>query len=284
MGRTILVPLDGSDKDARALAVAADLGRLAGSSLTVIRVRDTSSRSALGESNSDMLRAIRTATERVGLTVPLGVTCEVVDADDVPGALRARADGTNALALVMATRAPQAIDRVIHGSVADRVVREATRPVVLVPPLADFMRGRELRLRRGLVPVDGSAMSLAVLSHVLAFPNVEQLELVLLQVVPADPGHDRAEAAERALNAVAARIRSRGAQAEVRVVEARDPAAVIAGAIRQDLVDFIAMTTRGASGAERMLFGSVATAVVRASEVPVLLVTPAAAIPWRDGQ
>jgi nucleotide-binding universal stress UspA family protein len=54
---------------------------------------------------------------------------------------------------------------------------------------------------------------------------------------------------------------------------------VIVEAIRQDLIDFIAMSTRGAGGIPRTMLGSVATAVVRASEVPVLLVTPNVPIP-----
>ena len=53
----------------------------------------------------------------------------------------------------------------------------------------------------------------------------------------------------------------------------------IVEAIRQELVDFIAMTTRGAGGIVRTVLGRVATAVVRSSEVPVLLVTPDVPIP-----
>ena len=221
-----------------------------------------------------MLDAMRAATASFGPRVPRGLTCEVLDGEDVPNVLLGRADSVNATALVMATRAPQAIDRAIHGSVADRVVREGTRPVVLVPPRADYMSGRDVHLRRGLIPVDGSAPSLSVMSHLLAFPNARELDLLLLQVVPPEPDHGPAEKTEQALTALVERIRERGITAEARVVEAHHPAAVIVEAIRQDLVDFIAMSTRGAGGIARTLLGSVATAVVRASEVPVFLVTP----------
>ena len=221
-----------------------------------------------------MLQTLRGTTEGLGLRVARGLTCEVLDGIDVPNALLDRADRMNASALVMATRAPQAIDRAIHGSVADRVVREGSRPVVVVPPRADFMGGRDVHLRRGLVPVDGSAMSLSVMDHLLAFPNAHELDLLLLQVVPPEPDHGAAEQAERALTALVERLGERGVTAEVRVVEATNPATVVVGAIRQDLVDFIAMTTRGAGGMARAVLGSVATAVVRASEVPVFRVTP----------
>jgi nucleotide-binding universal stress UspA family protein len=278
MTRTILVPLDGSTKDGRALAVAADVARLADASLTVLRVLETRPEMTLGESREAVLAAIREASERVGLAVPHGVTCEVIEADDVPAVLLARVTA-NVAAMVMATRAPQAIGRALHGSVADRVVREATCPVMLVPPGADFMRGHDVRLRRVLVPLDGSGASVSVLAHLLAFAHAQELELVLLRLVAPTPTHSRAEAAEAMLNELVARVRTRGVAAEARIIEGDVDAATITAAIRQELVDFIAMSTRGASGLDRLAFGSVATAVVRASEIPVLLVTPVATVP-----
>jgi hypothetical protein len=53
----------------------------------------------------------------------------------------------------------------------------------------------------------------------------------------------------------------------------------VVGALREDLADFIAMSTRGAGGIERTVLGGVATTVVRASEVPTFVVTPAATAP-----
>jgi len=274
MTSTILVPVDGSDKDARALAVAVDLAQLADASLIVVRVRNPQTESPSHESKGSMLQAMRATAEVAGLRVPRGLTCEVLDGDDVPNVLLDRADRMNAAALVMATRAPHAMDRAIHGSVADRVVRAGSRPVVLVPPRADDMGGRDVHLRRGLVPVDGSIAALSVVAHLLAFPNAHELDLLLLQVVPSDPDHGPAQRAEQALIALVERFRARDVTAEARVVEAGNPAVVIVEAIRQDLVDFIAMTTRGAGGIARTMLGSVATAVVRSSEVPVFLVTP----------
>ena len=105
MTSTILVPVDGSDKDARALAVAADLAQLADASVVVVRVRSLQTESATHESRSSMLQAMRAAAEVVSLGIPRGWTCEVLDGDDVPNALLGRADSVNATVLVMATRA-----------------------------------------------------------------------------------------------------------------------------------------------------------------------------------
>jgi nucleotide-binding universal stress UspA family protein len=54
-----------------------------------------------------------------------------------------------------------------------------------------------------------------------------------------------------------------------------NPVPVIIEALRELLCDLIAMSTRGQSGLRRLVVGSVAQGVVAASEVPVLLVTPA---------
>ena len=71
-------------------------------------------------------------------------------------------------------------------------------------------------------------------------------------------------------------MRVRGIETvEVAVLEASDPSAAIAATVREALVELIAMSTRGAGGLRRMVLGSVAEGVVRASEVPVMLLTPA---------
>jgi nucleotide-binding universal stress UspA family protein len=69
---------------------------------------------------------------------------------------------------------------------------------------------------------------------------------------------------------VAADLRGRG----VRVTtEARhgDPVKELVAAARDAGADLIAMTTHGRSGVGRLLFGSVAEAVLRQANVPVLM-------------
>ena len=69
MTSTILVPVDGSDKDARALAVAADLAQLADASLLLVRVRNPRTDSAPHEPESAMLDAMRASAEVPGMGV-----------------------------------------------------------------------------------------------------------------------------------------------------------------------------------------------------------------------
>jgi nucleotide-binding universal stress UspA family protein len=309
----VLVPLDGSDKDERAIPAAAAFADLAGGDLRLIRVLDTPVDSlsprartmgvtdAALELRGDMEQSVRGIADRLIADSGRPVTAEVAEGFDVAGVLVARAAEPGTDLVVMATRAAGALGRALRGSVADRVMRESPRPVVLIPPGTDDTRGRQIQLDRVLVPLDGSAFALAADDQLVELRGGSQLEYVLLEVVTsgfvelAPPGlsglaDDMAipdaysglpdiararAAAEQRLNGVADRLRAQGAKSvRVRVVEAADPAAAINRAVREELADFVAMSTRGSSGLKRFVLGSVAEKVVRESVVPVLLVTP----------
>jgi nucleotide-binding universal stress UspA family protein len=309
----VLVPLDGSDKDERAIPAAAAFADLAGGDLRLIRVLDTPADSlsprartmgvtdAALELRGDIERTVRGIADRLIADTGRPVTAEVAEGFDVAGVLVARAADPGTDLVVMATRAPSALGRALRGSVADRVMRESPRPVVLIPPDTDDTRGKQAQLGRVLVPLDGSPFGLAAVDKLLELRGGSQLEYVLLEVVTsgfvrvAPPGlsgladesampqaysglSDIAQpraAAEERLNGVANRLRAQGAKSvRARVVEAADPATVINRIVREELVDFVAMSTRGSSGLKRFMLGSVAEKVVRESVVPVLLVTP----------
>jgi nucleotide-binding universal stress UspA family protein len=285
MPNLIMVPLDGSEKDPRALAVAAALADLSGADLHLVRVIDALPESVPARSEfrapeeaavtgrRDVERQITDTAARVAADTERPVTWAVLEGDDVVKELTRHTAERDARIVVMATRAPGAAERALRGSVADRVMRESPRPVVLVPPGTADMSGKHVRLERVLVPLDGSALAARAIDFLLAFPRASALEYVLLEVVP--PGADPTQAEHR-LDAAAGRVRAVEAKrVEAAVVEASDAAPVIIAAVREALVDVIAMSTRGASGLRRMVLGSVAEGVVRGSEVPVLLLTPA---------
>ena len=283
-----MVSLDGSEKDARALAVAAALADISGHDLHLVRVFEhpATTRSAragaLGvadaarELHEDARRYIANVADRFASETRRRVTWDVLEAVDVAGALTQHAVERDARFVVMGTRAASAAARTLRGSVADRVMRESPRPVVLVPPGADFMRGKQVRIGRVLIPLDGSALAAKSVDYLLALPHADELEYVLLEVVA--PSAERAKAeAEQRLAAAANRVRARGARAvETGVVEASQPADAITATVREALVELIAMSTRGAGGIRRFVLGSAAEGVVRASEVPVMLLTPEA--------
>ena len=138
--------------------------------------------------------------------------------------------------------------------------------------------------KRVMVPLDGSPLAEGILPFILQIAGPLDLEVVLVRVVQPIPpqalegtGHvvlddvpARLREAREYLAPVAADLRGRG----VRVTtEARhgDPVKELVAATRDAGADLIAMTTHGRSGVGRLLFGSVAEAVLRQANVPVLM-------------
>lgn len=306
MTPTVLVPVDGSDKDQRVVPAAAAFADLADADLHVIRVLDVErehltprartmgAADAVAEMHREVQQSVAAVADRLAAQSGRSVTTVVAEGPDVADVLVGAATGRDADLVVMATRAAGAVGRVLRGSVADRVMRESPQPVVLVPPRAGDDGDEPLRLGRVLVPIDGSERSSAVLDRLLGLKRAHELEIVLLEVVTSgvllqwepDPLELRAyglppdfaaarASAEHRLNDLADRLRTEGAkEVGVRVVEDIDPAGAITRVAREEGADFIAMSTRGAGGLERLVLGSVAEAVVRDSHVPVLLVKP----------
>jgi nucleotide-binding universal stress UspA family protein len=193
---------------------------------------------------------------------------------DVPLALIQHAAERDALAIVLATRAPTALSRVFLGSVADRVVRESVRPVIVVPPGAAHLGDNHMTIKRVLVPLDGSSLALRSLEYLIQLPQAVTLEYILVEVVPSA---DLRGAAEDRLRTTATWLRSRGPQSvEEVVLESNDPGRAIVDAVREVLPEIIAMSSRGNGGLGRLMLGSVAEAVVHGSELPVLVLTPKA--------
>ena len=272
----VIASVDGSDKAARAITVATAIAKLADADLNVMRVIDIPSERLLAQAEAiglddAVLTGRREAETQLadtiaGVIVGPGrrVTFDVLEANDVVGAIVSYAVRRNARVLVMATRAPGALERAIAGSVADRVVRESPYPVVLVPPGAAFLGGKTMQITRVLVPQDGSSLAFRCLEFLIELPHARDLEYVLVEVVATN---ELRVDAELRLKHSAAWLRARGVKSvEVIVADASDAAAAIVGAVREVFPDVIAMSTRGASGLGRLILGSVAEGVVRSSE------------------
>jgi nucleotide-binding universal stress UspA family protein len=280
----VIAAVDGSNKTARAIAVATAMANLADADLDVLRVIAVPSERLLAQADTiglddaavtgrrDAEHQLAEAIAGVPLRAGRQATFKVLEQNDVPAAIVDYAVRRDARTLVLATRAPRALERAIGGSVADRVVRESPLPVALVPPGAAFLAGKAIRLARVLVPQDGSSLAFRCLEFLIGLPNARELEYVLLEVVSS---HDAREDAQQQLEKSASWLRTRGAKSvEVFVAESTDAAAAIVAAVREVLPDFIAMSTRGTSGLGRLILGSVAEGVIRGSELPVFLLTP----------
>jgi len=138
--------------------------------------------------------------------------------------------------------------------------------------------------KRVTVPLDGSMVAEGIIPFMLEIAGPLDMEIVLLRVlVPVPPTviegsrHIEVEDVERRraeaeayLAPIAADLRTKGVRVRTLVRRGEPAAEIIAGA-REAGSDLIAMTTHGRSGLGRLLFGSVAEAVLRHSDIPVFL-------------
>jgi len=137
-------------------------------------------------------------------------------------------------------------------------------------------------MERVLVPLDGSALSEAIVPVAEALARDYGAELILLRAVrlstvpdPLEPEAKVGEA-EAYLACIAEELQARGLSRVRRSVwhVPAKPEQAIAEAAAQNHADLIAMTTHGRTGLGRLFFGSVAERVLRAATVPVLLWKP----------
>jgi nucleotide-binding universal stress UspA family protein len=282
MSNEVLVAVDGSRKDGRGTAVGMAVAELVDASVHLVRVIPPASGSEMSQARFlgvdpsatsgriDVEQSLAEIAQRLTGEFGRPVFWEVVENADPATELARLVRARDARALVMGTRAASRAGLALVGSVADRVMRESPKPVVLVPPRASDMEGKQLTIRRVLVPLDGSPLSARAVEYFVGLAGVAKLQYVLVRAV------DREDhiSALRYLRAIAERFHARGAHAEVRVIESTEPATPIACAARELLVDMIAMSTRGAGGLRRLFLGSVAEGVVHDADVPVLLLTP----------
>ena len=138
--------------------------------------------------------------------------------------------------------------------------------------------------QRVLVPLDGSRVAEAILPFIEQIAGPLDMEVLLVRVVPLTSMDVVAMAKEaqagapilRELDAqgylepLVASLKAKAVRAGARV-RIGDPATEIVAAAKEINADLIAMTTHGRSGLGRLLFGSVAEAILRGSPIPVFL-------------
>ncbi len=155
-------------------------------------------------------------------------------------------------------------------------------------------RRARVKPRRILVPVDFSDSSARALRHAGKRAAESGGSLIVVYVVPADYGwlgigRDELRDLDRSLQKQAAdRLRTFAdenvghkvaADMEVRVGQ---PAEEIIAAARESKCDSIVLSTRGFTGLDRYLIGSVADRVARLAPCPVILLRPGKRAPGRE--
>jgi nucleotide-binding universal stress UspA family protein len=169
--------------------------------------------------------------------------------------------------VIMSTHGRTGLVRFALGSVADKLVREGTAPVMLVRPFTPLeSTPSEPQLERALVPLDGSALAEEALLMVEALAGRPVRSVVLLRAIGAA---DERAMAIAYLDQVAQRLAGAGVQTKIRV-ELDNPARAITQAASE--VDVVILSTHGRGGLDRIRHGSIADQATRQLPIPTMLV------------
>jgi nucleotide-binding universal stress UspA family protein len=169
------------------------------------------------------------------------------------------------------------VGRWLVGSVTAEVLRRTTTPVVLVPRAAPPMTSAGERLVI-LASLDGSDFDEAALAATGQLAAQLHARLVLFRAVsPVEAGEPGPEAqlwqAREYLTNVARRLTPVVQRLVVRTATGL-PAVAIPQAALETGADLIAVSTRGPADPEGVSLGGVATAVLRRTSIPLILVRP----------
>jgi nucleotide-binding universal stress UspA family protein len=272
----ILVPLDGSELSDRIITQLKRLLVRADARVELVRVlpeekaRDPKSGAALVDVARDHLEKIAAPLEAGGAQV----TCEVLVGEPAERIL-AFARESKPSVVALATHGRSGIARWIRGSTAERILRASSVPLFLANPHG-LGEPAELRMRKILVPLDGSQRSAQILplvreiarlyeSQVTLFYAIELLTagepMLAAAVMTTAEAHALLEPFRRRLEVPDAQIKSALGNAAVSILDEAE----------RGKYDLIAIGTHGRTGLDRWAFGSVAEHVVRHAPCPLFV-------------
>ena len=216
------------------------------------------------------------------------VTC-VVEQGQADQIIIEKAAGDKETLIGMATRGRSGIHRWLMGSVAEKVLRGATNPLLLVRGDEEGKSDGAATLKSIVVPLDGSKLAETVLPRAVELAKKLSLEIVLTRAyqIPLSTYGGAETAYIPNPNALMNVVKEEaGAYLEAKVDELRQngvekvSSILLLGSGADEIIDLarttpdnlIAMCTHGRSGVKRWALGSVTEKVVRHSGDPVLVV------------
>ena len=294
----ILVPLDGSKTAEKALPYARYLAgkfKVPVELLAVIDIAEMATHVSaekvrhLDTMIEDGVRASTTYLRGTATSFPDGkVTC-TVEKDRADEAIIRKAEADSGTLITMATHGRSGMNRFLLGSVAEKVLRGSTNPLLLVRATEAAKSTGESAFKSIIVPLDGSELAESVLPTVATMAKQLDLEVVLFRAyhIPynayaADDGYYamnydeliagvRDEANEY-LDKKVADMKKLGVAKVSGLSKEGFAGDEIIALGRKTPEGLIAMCSHGRSGVKRFVLGSVTENVVRHSDDPVLVV------------
>lgn len=178
--------------------------------------------------------------------------------------------------IAMPTHGRHGVDRLIHGSVTEEVLRHSPVPVLISnePERANAGHSME-RIARILLPVYTQEATKPIVSLLIDLAKRMDSEVVLYHDergindvgTPLEP-----QDASQAIEHCAAHLTQEGVRHSIVRATGEPVATDILNKVKEMNIDLVVMTTHGRSGLMRGVFGSVTEAVLRNSPCPLLAV------------
>ncbi len=290
---SILCPVDLSDGSRHALDHALALARSYHARLTVMEVSwplvpppaDPAAAGmfpapiATAADIEELKEGLRLFAAR-GTETGVAMDLQVREGAVVPGILH-EAHRIGADLIVLGTHGRSGFDRLLLGSVTEKILRKAACAVMTVPP-ADRTEA-PARTRRTIVcGVDFSPLASRAVDYALSLAQEHQARLLLIHVIEWPPERTMSSSEEREVDAMRAAAR-RSLHALVpdearawceteEVATLGRPHEEIVRTARERDADLIVMGVHGRSALNVALFGSTANQVVRHATCPVVTV------------
>ena len=300
--RRILCPVDFSDFSKRSVAHGLAVARRYGSKATVLHVVPPIPAVAYtadipppeltgltGEEREE-LRARLLRFAEPGRPSEVRVEAVVREGETVPEILE-EAASMDADLIALGTHGRSGFERLLLGSVTEKLLRKARCPVLTVPlGSPDPALDDPAFFKRILCPIDFSECSLSALRYALSMAEENDAELVVLYVVPSDfvplPEQPTGEAldqtisvaeffikreqhARRLLNDAVPEAARTYCSIDTRMAHGK-PSAEILRLARERRSDLIVIGVQGRGAADVAVFGSTTQQVVRHASCPVL--------------
>jgi nucleotide-binding universal stress UspA family protein len=176
--------------------------------------------------------------------------------------------------LVTATHGRGGLRRLLMGSHAETMYRQASCPVLTVGPHVKPLAGAAWRPKRILFPTDGSDVSLHALPYALSFAEQNEATLTLLRLVPLLPFQYQqieSESSQKALRELVPADAAAWCNVEF-AVDFDFPAEGILRAAEERSSELIVMGVRQSAMAATHMPWPIASEVVRLAACPVLTV------------
>jgi nucleotide-binding universal stress UspA family protein len=272
----VLVPLDGSDLAEQALPLAHALSKSHDSQLTLLTVRQTAGSPRglplkQGGLDGDLRQHELYLQQIVAGLAGQGARLQpLVASGKVAEQINAVAAEQEVDLLVMSTHGRSRVGRILLGSVASEVLRQSTRPMLLVRP-REAPERRAPAFDKLMVTLDGSGEAEFVLPYAQALASRFGSEIILLSVPDDLHAESELRNLKRYLEEVADTLTAPGLAVRP-MVAGSDPAHTIVELARANDVDLIMLATHGRGGRDRLMFGSVADTVVRNCRRPIFMV------------